>query len=91
MTFMSKALVVRSIDFMLTRRVGVAGELACLRGLKLRMAFRILFAIDWRDRIKIARQFKVALTKIASLRLSARVLTGGVSAAFYVYTYPEFS
>jgi hypothetical protein len=59
--------VVFSIDLTITRSFGVIGELACLRGLKFRMTFRILFEIRGRARIRMEREFKVALTKTASL------------------------
>jgi hypothetical protein len=57
------------MDFTFTRRVGVMGEFAAFRGLKLRMESMILLAIDCRVRIRTARQLKVALTRIASLVL----------------------
>lgn len=59
--------MVFSIDLTITRSFGVIGELACLRGLKFRMTFRILFEIRGRARIRMEREFKVALTKTASL------------------------
>lgn len=61
--------MVRSMDLIFTRIVGVIGEFACLRGLKLRIAFTILLEMDCRVRIMIGRQFNVALTKIGSLCL----------------------
>ncbi len=67
---MSRALVVRSIDFIMTLSFGVIGELACLSGLKFKIAFRILLAIDGRDRMSIARQLRVAFTNTASLHTS---------------------
>jgi hypothetical protein len=67
---MSKDLVVFSMDLTITRSLGVIGELACLRGLKFRMTFKILFAILGRDRIKIEREFNVASIRTASLRAS---------------------
>ena len=44
------------------------GELACLSGLKLRIAEIILFAMDGRVRKRTPRQLSVALTRTASLR-----------------------
>lgn len=64
---MSSALVVRSMDLIFTRIVGVIGAFACLSGLKLRIAFTILLEMDCRVRIMTGRQFNVALTKIGSL------------------------
>ncbi len=43
------------------------GELACFIGLKLKIAERILFEIDWRVRRSVPRQFSVALINTASL------------------------
>ncbi len=71
---MSNALVVRSIDFMITLSFGVIGEFACLSGLKFKMAFRILLAIDGRVRMSIPRQFRVAFTKTASLYAISAIL-----------------
>lgn len=65
--FMSNAFAVRSIDFMMTLSFGVMGELACLSGLKFKVALRILLAIDGRVRMSIPRQLSVALTSRASL------------------------
>ena len=42
--FTKSARVVRSIDFMMTLFLGVMGELASFRGLKLKTLFKILFA-----------------------------------------------
>lgn len=67
---MSKDLVVFSIALIITRSLGVIGELACLRGLKFRMTFNILFAIRGRARIKMEREFRVALTRTVFLCLS---------------------
>jgi hypothetical protein len=59
--------VVFSIDLTITRILGVMGELACLRGLKFRMTFKILFEVWGRARIRIDREFRVASTSTASL------------------------
>jgi hypothetical protein len=59
--------VVFSIDLTITRSFGVIGELACLRGLKFRMTFNILFAMRGRARIRIEREFRVALTRTVLL------------------------
>lgn len=64
---MSNALVVRSMDLICTLALGLMGELACFIGLKLRIAERILFVIDWRVRSRVPKQFKVAVTSTASL------------------------
>jgi hypothetical protein len=65
--WMSKDLVVFSMDLTMTRSLGVIGELACFRGLKFRMTFKILLAIWGRARIKMEREFRVASTRTASL------------------------
>lgn len=65
--FMSNALVVLSIALIWTLALGLMGELACFIGLKLRMADRILFAIDWRARSRLPKQFRVAVINTASL------------------------
>lgn len=59
--------VVFSIDFTITRDLGVIGELACLRGLKFRITFRILLEIWGRERMRRERQFRVASISMASL------------------------
>ena len=64
---MSKVLVVLSMDLIWTFVWGLIDELACFMGLKLRIADRILFAIDWRLRSREPRQLRVALTNTASL------------------------
>jgi hypothetical protein len=46
------------------------GELACFRGLKFKMTFKILLAIWGRARIRMEREFRVASTSTASLFLS---------------------
>lgn len=66
-TCMSSILVVFSIDLIMTRVLGVIGELASFKGLKLSMAFTILLAMAGRARIKIEREFRVASIKTASL------------------------
>jgi hypothetical protein len=61
-------LVVFSIDFTITRSLGVIlGELACFRGLKFRITFKILLAIWGRERMRMEREFRVASTRTASL------------------------
>jgi len=60
-------LVVFSIDFTITRSLGVIGELACFRGLKFRITFKILLAIWGRERMRMEREFIVASTRTASL------------------------
>jgi hypothetical protein len=55
------------MDFTITRSLGVIGELACLRGLKFRITFRILLASWGRARIRMEREFRVASTSKASL------------------------
>jgi hypothetical protein len=64
---MRSSLVVFSIDLTMTRSFGVIGELASFRGLKVKMAFRILLAIGGRARMSIEREFSVASTSTASL------------------------
>lgn len=59
--------VVFSIDFTKTLFLGVIGELASLRGLKLRTAFVILFDVLGRVRIRMDRRLRVASTRRASL------------------------
>jgi hypothetical protein len=66
----SNDLVVFSIDLTITRSLGVIGELACFKGLKFRITFKILLAIWGLARIKTEREFKVASTSTASLILS---------------------
>jgi hypothetical protein len=51
----------------MTRSFGVIGELASFKGLKVKMAFRILLAIGGRARMSIEREFNVASTSTASL------------------------
>ncbi len=65
--FMRSSLVVFSIDLTMTRSFGVMGELASFRGLKFKMAVRILLAIGGRARMSIEREFNVASTSTASL------------------------
>ena len=64
----NSARVVLSIDLIWNLDVGVMGEFARLRGLKLRIADRILFAMEWRERIRIGRQLRVAVMSTGSLR-----------------------
>lgn len=61
--------MVFSIDLIITRFLGVMGELASLRGLKFKMALMILEAIEGRARTRRERQFSVESTKTASLNL----------------------
>jgi hypothetical protein len=61
--------VVFSIDLTITRSLGVMGELACFKGLKFMITFKILLAIWGRARIRMEREFKVASTSTASLVL----------------------
>lgn len=56
------------MDLIITRFLGVRGELASLRGLKLRMALRIRFEVVGRVRMRMERQLRVASTTKASLR-----------------------
>ena len=67
-TLSSSALAVRSIDLIWTFSFAPIGEFACLSGLKFKIAERILLAIDWRVRSRIARQLSVAFTRTASLQ-----------------------
>ncbi len=60
--------VVFSIDLMSTLVLGVIGELASFRGLKLRTVFKILFEVPGRVRIKTERELRVASTRRASLK-----------------------
>ena len=59
--------VVFSIDFMSTFDFGVIGELANLRGLKLRMELMILVDVLGRVRIRMESELSVASTRRASL------------------------
>jgi hypothetical protein len=51
----------------MTRNFGVMGELASFRGLKFKMALRILLAIGGRARMSMDKEFSVASTSTASL------------------------
>lgn len=62
-----KALVVRSMDLIITLIRGVKGPLTILNGLKLRIAFRILLAIEARVRTSTPTLLRVAVTSNASL------------------------
>lgn len=73
-TFIRTARAVRSIDFILTRIVGVKGPFPVLIGLKFRIVSSILLAIVDRVRSMIAKQFNVAFTKIASLLFISHIL-----------------
>jgi hypothetical protein len=64
---MRRSRVVFSIDLTITRSFGVMGELASFRGLKFKIAFKILLAIGGRARMSMEREFKVASTSTASL------------------------
>ncbi len=59
--------VVFSSDFMSTLDFGVIGELASLRGLKLRTELRMRLEVFGRVRIKMERQFSEASTRRTSL------------------------
>jgi hypothetical protein len=65
--WISSIRVVFSIDFAITRNFGVIGEFASFKGLKFKMALRILLAIGGRERMRIERVFRVASTSTASL------------------------
>ena len=67
MIFTSSALVVRSIDLMMTLFLGVMGELASFKGLKLKTLFKILFAAFGRRWINMPKLFNVAVTSNPSL------------------------
>jgi hypothetical protein len=67
MMFMSSARVVRSIDFRMTLFLGVMGELAIFKGLKLRTLFSILCAAIGRRCISMPRVLRVAVTTSPSL------------------------
>jgi hypothetical protein len=64
--------VVFSIDLTMTLFLGVMGEFASFRGLKLRRAFRIRLEVPGRVRTRIDKQFSVASTRRASLYGRAR-------------------
>jgi hypothetical protein len=64
---MSNIRVVFSIDFAITRSLGVMGEFASLRGLKFNMALMILLEIAGRARIRMDREFRIASMSTASL------------------------
>jgi hypothetical protein len=69
---MNKALAVRSIDFTLTRVVGVIIEDTWSAGEKFKTALMILLEIDCRVRMRVDKLFKVAFTSRASLRAISR-------------------
>lgn len=60
------------MDLTITRVLGVIGELASFRGLKSRITFKILLEIWGRALIRIEREFRVASTNTASLRMLAK-------------------
>lgn len=64
---MSSILVVFSIDLIITRLFEVMGEFACFKGLKFKMAFKILLAVWGRVRMRMEREFRVASIRTASL------------------------
>jgi hypothetical protein len=66
--------VVFSIDLIITRVLGVRGELASLRGLKLRRALMIRLDVAGRVLMMIDMQFKVASTIKASLKWHQRLV-----------------
>jgi hypothetical protein len=70
----SSDLVVFSMDFTMTRSLGVMGELACFKGLKFKITFKILLEMWGRARIRIDKEFKVASTITALLRLSIFII-----------------
>ena len=72
--------VVFSRDFINTLVFGVMGELASLRGLKLRIELRIRFDVFGRVRVKMERQLMVASTRRTSLRHQLVVGTVGRAA-----------
>ena len=65
--WIKSTLTVFSIDLAITFIFGVMGPLASLRGLKFKMAFRILLARAGRARMRRERVFKVASMSTASL------------------------
>lgn len=67
--------VVFSIDLIITRVLGVRGELASLRGLKLRRALMTRLDAVGRALMMIDMQFKVASTIRASLQFHERLAT----------------
>lgn len=66
-TCIRRARTVRSIDLAITLILGVMGELASLRGLKLSTVDTILFAMEARVRIRPPKPLRVAVTRRASL------------------------
>lgn len=67
MTFMSKARVVRSMDFIMTLFLGVMGEFASFKGLKLRTLLSILFAVMGRRCISMPKLLSVPVMSNPSL------------------------
>lgn len=65
--FIINDLVVRSIDFMMTLFLGVKGEFASFKGLKLKMLVSILLAAMGRRCISTPRVLSVAVTSKPSL------------------------
>jgi hypothetical protein len=63
----SSALVVLSIDLIMTLFFGFMGEFASLRGLNSRSLETILPAIAGRDRTKVPKVLRVAVMRSASL------------------------
>ena len=66
-TWISNALVVRSMDLIITLVLGVIGALASFNGLKLSTVLIIFVATEARSRIRLPKLFKVAVTRSASL------------------------
>ena len=66
-TFISNALVVRSMDLIWTLALGLMGKSTCFIGLKFKTAEMILLAMDWRVRRSVPRQLRDALIRTASL------------------------
>lgn len=63
------------MDLIMTRVLGVRGELASLRGLKLTRALMILFEVPGRVLTRIDMQFNVASTSRASLQFRVQLVT----------------
>src|SRR6478752_4041621 len=73
--WMSNIRVVFSIDLIMTRVLGVRGEFASLRGLKLRRALMTRFEVPGRVLTRIDMQFNVASTSRASLQFRVELVT----------------
>jgi hypothetical protein len=66
---------VRSIDFTMILILGVIGEFASFKGLKLRTEVRILLVTEGRVLMRTPKQFRVAFTRTASLNPVSNVST----------------